>query len=87
MVNGFVSGIVGIGGFFQSNTFNESCYQIVTTASLFILINSISRMWSVNKENVINEILNYWPLFIVVLLGGQLGNFLNLRLFSNKFLL
>ena len=39
-----------------------------------------------HKENVINEILNYWPLFIVVLLGGQLGNFLNLRFLSNKIL-
>ena len=61
--------------------------QIATTASLFILINSISGiLGQLTKENVINEILNYWPLFIVVLIGGQLGNFLNLRFLSNKIL-
>ena len=89
---GFVSGIVGIGGgiFLSPILFlMRAGYpkQIATTASLFILINSISGiLGQLTKENVINEILNYWPLFIVVLLGGQLGNFLNLRFLSNKIL-
>ena len=89
---GFVSGIVGIGGgiFLSPILFlMKAGYpkQIATTASLFILINSISGiLGQLTKENVINEILNYWPLFIVVLLGGQLGNFLNLRFLSNKIL-
>ena len=89
---GFVSGIVGIGGgiFLSPILFLiKAGYpkQIATTASLFILINSISGiLGQLTKENVINEILNYWPLFIVVLLGGQLGNFLNLRFLSNKIL-
>ena len=89
---GFVSGIVGIGGgiFLSPILFlMKAGYpkQIATTASLFILINSISGiLGQLTKDIVINEILNYWPLFIVVLLGGQLGNFLNLRFLSNKIL-
>ena len=89
---GFVSGIVGIGGgiFLSPILFlMKAGYpkQIATTASLFILINSISGiLGQLTKENVINDILNYWPLFIVVLLGGQIGNFLNLRFLSNKIL-
>ena len=89
---GFVSGIVGIGGgiFLSPILFlMKAGYpkQIATTASLFILINSISGiLGQLTKENVINDILNYWPLFIVVLIGGHLGNFLNLRFLSNKIL-
>ena len=89
---GFISGIVGIGGgiFLSPILFlMKAGYpkQIATTASLFILINSISGiLGQLTKDIVINEILNYWPLFIVVLLGGQLGNFLNLRFLSNKIL-
>ena len=89
---GLVSGIVGIGGgiFLSPILFlMKAGYpkQIATTASLFILINSISGiLGQLTKENVINDILNYWPLFIVVLLGGLLGNFLNLRFLSNKIL-
>ena len=89
---GFVSGIVGIGGgiFLSPILFLlKAGYprQIATTASLFILINSISGIsGQLTKDNVVNEILNYWPLFVVVLLGGQLGNFLNLRFLSNKIL-
>jgi len=89
---GFVSGIVGIGGgiFLSPILFlMKAGYpkQIATTASLFILINSISGiLGQLTKENVINDIFNYWPLFIVVLIGGQLGNFLNLRFLSNKIL-
>ena len=89
---GFVSGIVGIGGgiFLSPILFlMKAGYpkQIATTASLFILINSISGiLGQLTKDIVINEILNYWTLFIVVLLGGQLGNFLNLRFLSNKIL-
>ena len=30
--------------------------------------------------------IDFWPLFIFVLLGGQLGNFLNLRIFPTRIL-
>ena len=91
-VLGFLSGIVGIGGgiFLSPILFLlKAGYprQIATTASLFILINSISGIFGqFTKQNIMNDILNYWPLFILVLLGGQIGNFLNLKFLSNKIL-
>ena len=32
------------------------------------------------------EILNYWYLLAMVLIGGQLGNFLNLKIFPTRIL-
>ena len=92
VVLGFVSGVVGIGGgiFLSPILFLlKAGYprQIASTASLFILINSISGiLGQITKQNVFNEIMNYWLLFLVVLIGGQLGNFLNLKFLSNKLL-
>ena len=89
---GFVSGVVGIGGgiFLSPILFlfkADSPKNIVTNASLFILINSISGIFGqLSKENIINEISPYWPLFFVVLVGGLFGNFLNLKIFSNRIL-
>jgi uncharacterized membrane protein YfcA len=89
---GFTSGIVGIGGgiFLSPILFLlKAAYpkQIVTTASLFILLNSISGiLGQLTKENVINELFNYYPLFLAVLIGGQIGNFLNLKFLSNRLL-
>ena len=89
---GFVSGVIGIGGgiFLSPILFlfkADSPKNIVTNASLFILINSISGIFGqLFKENIINEILPYWPLFFAVLVGGLFGNFLNLKIFSNRIL-
>jgi len=33
---------------------------------------------------VFDELLNFWPLFIAVLIGGQIGNFLNIKFLSGK---
>ena len=87
---GLVSGIAGIGGgiFLSPILFllkADTPKNITTTASLFILINSISGIFGqLTKDNVFNEINNYWPLFFVVLTGGLFGNFLNLKIFSNR---
>ena len=89
---GLISGIVGIGGgiFLSPILFllkAEKPKTIVTTASLFILINSISGvLGQLTKENVLNEIFFYWPLFFAVLAGGLFGNYLNLKIFSNRLL-
>ena len=91
-VIGFTSGIVGIGGgiFLSPILFLLKAAhpkQIVTTASLFILLNSISGiLGQLTKENVLNELFNYYPLFLAVLIGGQIGNFLNLKFLSNRLL-
>ena len=87
---GLVSGIVGIGGgiFLSPILFllkADYPKNIVTPASLFILINSISGIFGqLTKENVINEITAYWPLFLSVFIGGLLGNYLNLKIFSSR---
>ena len=89
-VLGFISGIVGIGGgiFLSPILFLlKAGYpkQIATTASLFILINSLfGIIGQLTKDTVYNEIIDYWPLFVVVLVGGQIGNMLNLKFFSNR---
>ena len=36
------------------------------------------------KNVVFDEFLNFWPFFFVVLVGGQIGNFLNMKFLSNK---
>ena len=89
---GFISGIVGIGGgIFLSPLLLlfrvDRAKNITTAASLFILINSISGLaGQFTKSSVINEVYSYWPLFLLVLLGGQLGNFLNLKIFPARLL-
>ena len=89
---GLVSGIVGIGGgiFLSPILFllkSEKPKIIVTTASLFILINSISGiLGQLTKENILIELSNYLPLFLCVFVGGLLGNYLNLKIFTSRIL-
>jgi uncharacterized membrane protein YfcA len=89
-VIGFFSGIVGIGGgiFLSPILFlMKAGYprHIATAASLFILINSIFGIaGQLTKNIVFEEFLYYWPLFLCVLVGGQIGNLLNIKFLSNK---
>ena len=89
---GFVSGVVGIGGgiFLSPILFLLKAGKpkhIVTTASLFILINSLSGVFGqLTKNSVLYEIPNYWFLLLIVLIGGQIGNFLNLKIFPTRIL-
>ena len=89
---GFISGIVGIGGgiFLSPILFLIRVGRpkhIVTTASLFILINSISGIiGQLMKQTVLTEIINYWYLLVAVLIGGQIGNFLNIKIFPARIL-
>ena len=91
-VLGFASGVVGIGGgiFLSPILFLIKAGKpkhIVTTASLFILINSISGVTGqLTKNAVFNDLSNYWYLFLAVIIGGQIGNFLNLKIFPTRIL-
>ena len=91
-VLGFVSGIVGIGGgiFLSPILFLMRAGRpkhIVTTASLFILINSIfGIIGQLTKNTILTDILNYWYLLAAVLIGGQIGNYLNLKIFGTRIL-
>ena len=89
---GIISGVVGIGGgiFLSPILFIIKAGKpkhIVTTASLFILINCLSGIiGQLTKNTVLSEIQNYWFLLLAVLIGGQVGNFLNLKIFSTRVL-
>ena len=89
---GFVSGVVGIGGgiFLSPILFlirADKPKHIITMASLFILINSITGIiGQLTKNEVLSDIPNYWYLLGAVLIGGQLGNFLNLKVFPARIL-
>ena len=89
---GIVSGVVGIGGgiFLSPILFLIKAGKpkhIVTAASLFILINSISGVTGqLTKNAVFNGLSNYWYLFLAVIIGGQIGNFLNLKIFPTRML-
>jgi len=91
-VLGFISGVAGIGGgiFLSPILFLLKAARpkhIVTTASMFILINSISGVFGqLTKNEVLLEIHNYWYLLLAVFIGGQVGNYLNLKIFKTRIL-
>ena len=91
-VIGILSGIVGIGGgiFLSPILFLLRAglpKHIVTTSSIFILINSFAGIiGQLTKSYVLNDIIEYWYLLFFVLIGGQIGNYLNLKILPTRFL-
>ena len=89
---GFISGLVGIGGgiFLSPILFlMRAGYpkHIAASASVFILVNStFGVIGQLTKDIVFNEFFNFWPLFLTVFAGGQIGNYLNIKFLSNKML-
>ena len=89
---GFISGIVGIGGgiFLSPILFLIRAARpkhIITAASLFILINSIFGIIGQLTKNLnFAELYNFFYLLIAVLIGGQIGNYLNLKIFPTRLL-
>jgi uncharacterized membrane protein YfcA len=82
---GFLSGVVGIGGgIFLAPILLLIRWadnrRIAATASVFILVNSIAglggQLMKSGWANGGDAIISYWPLFLGVLLGGQIGSFL-----------
>ena len=89
---GFMSGLVGIGGgiFLSPLLFlMKAGYprHITSSASLFILINSIFGIaGQMTKDKALDQVISYWPLFLTVLIGGQIGSLLNIKFLSSKIL-
>ena len=89
---GLISGIVGIGGgiFLSPILFLLKVARpkhIVTSASLFILINSMfGIIGQLTKGLAFSGVQEYFYLLIAVLFGGQIGNYLNLKIFPTRIL-
>ena len=89
---GFISGIVGIGGgiFLSPILFLLKVAKpkhIITSASLFILINSVFGIIGQLTKNLnFSDMYGYFYLLIAVLIGGQIGNYLNLKILPTRVL-
>ncbi len=87
---GYLSGLVGIGGgIFLSPIQHLMRWagprQIAATASVFILVNSIAGLaGQLTKSGTVGLVglAAWWPLFVAVLIGGQIGSYTGIRLFS-----
>ncbi len=80
---GYLSGVVGIGGgIFLAPVLHLMRWgqsrQIAATASLFILVNSLSgivgQSLKLGNSGNFADVLDYWPLALAVLVGGQVGS-------------
>ncbi|MFM7029229.1 MAG: sulfite exporter TauE/SafE family protein [Chakrabartia sp.] len=85
---GYLAGLVGIGGgIFLAPYLHVTRWaitrQVAATASLFILINSIAglagQMLKLGSAGL-PALAGYWPLFLAVLVGGQIGSLMGIRL-------
>lgn len=84
---GYLAGLVGIGGgiflapFLHLTRWGKA-KQIAATASLFILVNSLSGLAGQAQKLATNgqfpELLAHWPLMLAVLLGGSVGTHLGI---------
>lgn len=88
---GYLAGLVGIGGGiflapYLHMTRWAAAKQIAATASLFILINSMTglagQLGKLGRTGALPEVAGYWPLILAVVIGGQLGSMVGIRLLS-----
>jgi uncharacterized protein len=92
---GLLAGLSGIGGgIFMAPVLHlirwAEARRISAFASLYILINSIAGLIGQAMKNgpdaLLSLAIQYWPLLVAVLIGGQIGNYMGLRLFSARML-
>jgi hypothetical protein len=86
---GFVSGAIGIGGgIFLSPILHlmrwKTAKIISATASFFILINSLAGIGGQMTNDISVDWHSIKILGLCVLVGGQLGNYLNLKVFDQS---
>lgn len=90
---GLIAGMIGIGGgIFLAPTLHflkwNTSKVIAGVCSAFILINSIAGL--IGQSSKFGEViqhdvaLSYWPLFLAVLIGGQLGSFMGANKLTAK---
>lgn len=87
---GYLAGLVGIGGGiflapYLHVTRWAAAKQIAATASLFILINSLLGLGGqLTKLGAagLEALYGYWPLLVAVVIGGQMGSLIGIRLLS-----
>jgi hypothetical protein len=89
---GFLAGIIGIGGgiFFAPILYLQNVLPskgISAFSSVFILVNSLAGIFGQlykNKHTVFDLAFNEYSLLIIaVILGGQIGNYFGVRVFSD----
>ena len=92
---GLLAGLSGIGGgIFMSPVLHmirwADAKRIAAFASLYILINSITgiagQLVKAGPVSLMNPIAQYWSLMLAVLIGGQIGSYLGLKLLSATWL-
>lgn len=83
---GLLSGVVAIGGgiFLSPLILNlkwGSPKEAAAAASAFIFLNSCAGLAGQLTKGMSEDVFNYWPLFIAVVIGGQIGS----RVGTSKF--
>ena len=90
-VIGYLSGLVGIGGgIFLAPLLHltrwGSARSIAATASFFILVNSIAGLIGqgikLGDAGRIAAVIDYWPLAVAVLIGGQIGSWAGITILN-----
>ncbi len=92
---GLLAGLSGIGGgIFMAPVLHlirwDNARRIAAFASLYILINSITglagQIIKAGPQSLSDPTAEYWPLLLAVLIGGQIGSFLGMRLLTPRLL-
>lgn len=90
---GLFSGIVGIGGgIFLAPVLHllrwANVREIAASASVFILVNSLAglagQLMKAHAAATPAAISGYWPLFVAVLIGGQIGSLAGVKLLPQR---
>ena len=92
---GLLAGLSGIGGgIFMAPMLHLARWadarRIAAFSSVYILVNSVAgvagQISKSHSASMVEVASSYWPLLLAVFVGGQIGSYLGLRLFSPVYL-